>query len=130
MTQQFDDVVDQRLEVRRHEMAVALRWSGLLFLGYIAITLDVIYSGLFTRIDRYFAELERPTFSKSTEFILMRIDNLGLRGISATVLLIAALLIGRRFHSWRPLNLSVLSLLFLNLFVGAAKIYKIGRAHV
>ena len=64
MTQQFDDVVDQRLEVRRHEMAVALRWSGLLFLGYIAITLDVIYSGLFTRIDRYFAELERPTFSK------------------------------------------------------------------
>ena len=41
MTQQFDDVVDQRLEVRRHEMAVALRWSGLLFLGYIAITLEI-----------------------------------------------------------------------------------------
>jgi membrane-associated phospholipid phosphatase len=37
-------------------------------------------------------------------------------------LILAAALIGRRFNSWRPLNLSVLSLIFLNLFVGAAKI--------
>ena len=126
MTQQFDDVVDQRIEVRRHEMAVALRWSGVLFLGFIAVTLDVLYDGLLTHVDRYFAELKRPEFSHTTKFILLRIDNLGLRGISATVLLIAAILIGRRFNSWRPLNLSILSLLFLNLFVGAAKIF-LGR---
>ena len=33
-----------------------------------------------------------------------------------------AILVSRRFESWRPLNLSILSLIFLNLFVGAAKI--------
>lgn len=126
MTQHFDDVVDQRLEVRRHEMAVALRWSGLLFLAFIAVSLDVIYDGLLTHVDRYFAELKRPEFSATTKFFLLRIDNLGLRGFSAGVLLISAALIGRRFQSWRPLNLSFLSLLFLNLFVGAAKI-GIGR---
>jgi membrane-associated phospholipid phosphatase len=122
MTQQFDDVVDQRLEVRRREMAVALRWSAILLLGFIAISLDVIYQGLLSDIDKYFAELKRPAFSPTTQFILMRIDNLGLRALSAGFLLIAAILIGRRFKSWRPLNLSILSLLFLNLFVGAAKL--------
>ena len=126
MTSKFDDVVDQRLEVRRHEMAVALRWSGLLLLGFIAIALDVIYSGLLSHVDQYFAEIKRPAFSRSTQFFLMRVDNLGLRGLSAAVLLIAAMLIGRRFQSWRPLNLSILSLVFLNLFVGAAKL-GIGR---
>jgi membrane-associated phospholipid phosphatase len=57
-----------------------------------------------------------------TNFIVLRIDDLGLRWITATVLLITAALISRRFKSWRPLNLSFLSLIFLNIFVGAAKI--------
>jgi len=52
----------------------------------------------------------------------LRIDDLGLRWVTATILLITAILISRRFKSWRPLNLSVLSLIFLNVFVGAAKI--------
>jgi membrane-associated phospholipid phosphatase len=66
--------------------------------------------------------LERPEFTGLTNFIILRIDDLGLRWVTASILLIAAILIGRRFRSWRPLNLSILSLVFLNLFVGAAKI--------
>lgn len=118
----FDDVVDQRLEIRRREMTVALRWSGLLLLGFILITLDILYQGLFWRLDQYFADLERPKFSGITNFLILRIDDLGLRWVTASILITTAIFVGRRFKSWRPLNLSVLSLIFLNLFVGAAKI--------
>lgn len=122
MSSQFEDVVDQRQEVRRHEMAVALRWSGALLLGFIAITLDVVYDGLLRNIDVKIAEIDRPKFKGLTNFIILRIDDLGLRWFSASVLLLTAILVSRRFKSWRPLNLSFLSLVFLNIFVGAAKI--------
>jgi len=122
MSSQFEDVVDQRQEVRRHDMAVALRWSGALLLGFIAITLDVVYDGLLRNIDVKIAEIDRPKFRGLTNFIILRIDDLGLRWFSASVLLLTAILVSRRFKSWRPLNLSFLSLVFLNIFVGAAKI--------
>jgi len=118
----FDDVVDQRVEVRRKEMKVALRWSAALTFGFVLITLDVIYQGLFFKLDQYLADLERPKFTGFVNFSILRIDDLGLRWVTATILLITAILISRRFKSWRPLNLSVLSLIFLNVFVGAAKI--------
>jgi membrane-associated phospholipid phosphatase len=118
----FDDVVDQRLEVRRHEMSVALRWSAGLFIAFVLVTLDVIYEGLLWRIDQFVADIERPTLTGFNQFLILRLDDLGLRWITATILILAAALIGRRFNSWRPLNLSILSLIFLNLFVGAAKI--------
>jgi membrane-associated phospholipid phosphatase len=118
----FDDVVDQRVEVRRKEMKVALRWSALLTLGFVLITLDVVYQGLLYQADQYFADLERPRLKGFLNFLILRIDDLGLRWVTATILLITATLISRRFKSWRPFNLSVLSLIFLNLFVGAAKI--------
>jgi len=49
-------------------------------------------------------------------------DDLGLRGITSAILLITAILISRRFKSWRPINLSLLALLLLNLVVGASKL--------
>jgi membrane-associated phospholipid phosphatase len=49
-------------------------------------------------------------------------DDLGLRGITSAILLITAILISRRFKSWRPINLSLLALLLLNLAVGASKL--------
>ena len=122
MIARCDDVVDQRLEVRRHEMAVALRWSVGLFIAFVLVTLDVLYEGLLWRVDKFIADINRPKLSGFTEFLVLRIDDLGLRWVTAAILIIAAILIGRRFKSWRPLNLSILSLLFLNLFVGAAKI--------
>ena len=122
MSTDFDDVVDQKIEVRRHEMKMALRWSAALTLGFVLVTLDVLNQGLLYRIDQYLADIERPRFSGLTNFLILRIDDLGLRWITAFVLLITATLISRRFKSWRPLNLSILSLIFLNVFVGAAKI--------
>jgi len=122
MTKSFDDVVDQRLEVRRHDMAVALRWAIALFAAFILVTLDVIYEGALWRVDQFFADLDRPKLDGINEFVVLRLDDLGLRWVTALILLITATLTGRRFKSWRPLNLSILSLISLNLFVGAAKI--------
>ncbi|MBM3720951.1 MAG: phosphatase PAP2 family protein [Actinobacteria bacterium] len=103
-------------------MAVALRWSAGLFIAFALLTLDVIFEGLLWRVDQFVADIERPTLTGFNEFLILRLDDLGLRWITASILILAAALIGRRFNSWRPLNLSVLSLIFLNLFVGAAKI--------
>ncbi|MBU3716298.1 MAG: phosphatase PAP2 family protein [Candidatus Nanopelagicaceae bacterium] len=103
-------------------MAVALRWSAGLFIAFALVTLDVIFKGLLWRVDQFLADIERPTLTGFNEFLILRLDDLGLRWITATILILAAALIGRRFSSWRPLNLSILSLIFLNLFVGAAKI--------
>ena len=118
----FDDVVDQRYEHRRHEMNVALRWTAVLTFGFVLVTLDVINQGLLYKFDQYVAEIERPKLTGFTNFVVLRIDDLGLRWVTASILLITATLISRRFKSWRPLNLSILSLVFLNVFVGAAKI--------
>ena len=118
----LDDVVDQRIEVRRAEMRTALRWSGFLLFGFILVTLDIYFQGLLWRADQFLADIERPRFTGVTNFIILRIDDLGLRWVTASLLLIMAILVSRRFKSWRPLNLSILSLIFLNLFVGAAKI--------
>ena len=122
MSTDFDDVVDQRQEVRRHEMNVALLWSAILTFGFVLVTLDILNQGLLYKVDQYFADLKRPKFEGFANFLILRIDDLGLRWITAVILLITAVLSSRRFKSWRPLNLSILSLIFLNLFVGAAKI--------
>jgi hypothetical protein len=118
----LDDVVDQRIEIRRVQMKSALRWSGALFIGFVLVTLDIYFEGLLWRIDQYFADIKRPVFTGFTNFLILRIDDLGLRWVTASILLIMAIMVSRRFKSWRPLNLSILSLIFLNLFVGAAKI--------
>ena len=103
-------------------MRSALRWSGFLLFGFILVTLDIYFQGLLWRADQFLADIERPRFTGVTNFIILRIDDLGLRWVTASLLLIMAILVSRRFKSWRPLNLSILSLIFLNLFVGAAKI--------
>lgn len=118
----FDDVVDQRPDHRRHEMNVALRWAAVLTFGFILVTLDILNQGLLYRFDQYVADIERPRLTGFVNFFILRVDDLGLRWFTATILLITAMLISRRFKSWRPLNLSFLSLIFLNVFVGAAKI--------
>jgi membrane-associated phospholipid phosphatase len=118
----FDDVVDQRYEHRRHEMNVALRWTAVLTFGFVLVTLDVINQGLLYKFDQYLAELNRPKLTGFLNFFILRVDDLGLRWVTASILLLTAALISRRFKSWRPLNLSFLSLVFLNVFVGAAKI--------
>jgi membrane-associated phospholipid phosphatase len=77
-------------------------------------------------LDAKIANADRVDFPSWIDFILMRIDDLGLRGLTSVALMIAAIFIARRFKTWRPLNLAVLSLIALNLTVGLAKLL-IGR---
>ncbi|MFM7949315.1 MAG: phosphatase PAP2 family protein [Actinomycetales bacterium] len=116
-----DELISQP-DQRKKEMRNALNRSGSLFIGFVLVTLDLIYEGTLWRVDKFFAEVDRPNFTGIFNFLILRIDDLGLRWVTASILLIMALLVSRRFNSWRPLNLSILSLIFLNIFVGAAKI--------
>ena len=103
-------------------MVRAFRWAGLLFLGFLLVTQQVISNGPLIHLDAKIFNAQRPHLTKLEKLILLRIDNLGLRGVTATILLITAFLIARRFKSWRPLNLSILAVLTLNLVVGLAKL--------
>ena len=107
-------------------MVRALRWSALSFVGFLLVTQQVVTNGPLITFDSNIAQAKRPHVTHWIDFLFRKIDNLGLRWLTATVLIIAALLISRQFRSWRPLNLAVLSLLGLNLVVGVAKL-AIGR---
>ena len=107
-------------------MVRAVKWSSLFFVGFIVVTQQVITNGPLIALDAKIANADRTDFPSWIDFILMRIDDLGLRGLTGTALMIAAIYIARRFKSWRPLNLAILSLIALNLTVGLAKLL-IGR---
>ena len=114
------------LDKRRAEMFHALRVSGLLLLGFLFITQQVLTRGWIYELDHYILNLKNPKFKGLAGHILIGLDDLGLRWFTATVLLICASFIGWRFKSFRPVNLSILALLALNVIVGLTKIY-IGR---
>ena len=113
----------QKLEqYRRRQMDRALRWSLLLFCGFLVVTQQVLTNGPLVSYDKEINSQPKPQFEGLAGFILRRLDDLGLRGVTATVLLIAAGFIAYKFKTWRPLNLAVLSLLLLNLTVGTSKL--------
>ena len=111
-----------KVEARRAEMYRALKWSVALLCGFLLVTHQVIINGPLVHLDAIIANAHRPRLSDGLNNFLMFIDDLGLRGVTATVLLISAFLISRRFKSFRPLNLSILSLVSLNVVVGLAKL--------
>lgn len=114
------------LDLRRAQMVRAFRWSAALFAGFLLITQQVLVNGPLVEIDKWIHDLDRPKFNGFSGFIIRRLDDLGLRGVTATALLIAAFYIARRFKTWRPLNLAILSLLSLNVVVGIFKFW-LGR---
>jgi membrane-associated phospholipid phosphatase len=114
------------LDQRHRQMRRALKWSAGLFAGYLYITYQVLTDGFLVRIDRELNNLEHPKFRGTIGFIVRRLDDLGLRSVSGIALLIVALYISRRFKTWRPINLGLLSFLSLNVVVGAFK-YGLGR---
>jgi membrane-associated phospholipid phosphatase len=113
-------------QIRRRQMDRALRWAILLFSGFLLVTQQVYSYGPLVEYDRKINSQPKPQFEGLAGFILRRLDDLGLRWLTATVLLIAATFIAYKFKTWRPLNLAVLSLLSLNLVVGTFKIF-LGR---
>jgi len=113
-------------QIRRRQMDRALRWAILLFSGFLFVTQQVYSYGPLVEYDRKINSQPKPQFEGLAGFILRRLDDLGLRWLTATVLLIAATFIAYKFKTWRLLNLAVLSLLSLNLVVGTFKIF-LGR---
>jgi membrane-associated phospholipid phosphatase len=116
----------QDILTRRNQMIRAFKWSAGLVIGFLLVTQQVMSRGPLSDLDEKISLAKRPDFAPWIDFILRKIDDLGLRGFTAVVLLITAVIISRRFKSWRPLNLAVLSLLSLNLVVGVLKLV-IGR---
>ena len=114
------------IDARRAQMVRAFRWSAILFAGFLFVTQQVLTNGPLIEIDKWIHDLDRPKFRGASGFIIRRLDDLGLRGVTAAALLLAAFYIARRFKTWRPLNLAVLSLVALNLVVGIFK-FLLGR---
>ena len=108
--------------IRKNQRDRALRWSALLFGGFLLVTQQVYTYGPLTYFDKKINNSSKPEIEGLAGFILRRLDDLGLRGVTATVLLIAAVYISWKFKTWRPLNLALLSLLLLNLIVGSTKL--------
>ena len=111
-------------------MNTALKLAVLFIAIYAVITQQVLANGWLRRFDEwiYNREILLVTPGK-TPTLIMLIDDLGLRSVTAIFLLITAFLISRRFKSWRPINLSILSLVSLNLFVGASKLLLVAPNH-
>ena len=114
------------LDQRHQQMRRAWKWSAGLFAGYLYITYQVLTDGFLVRIDRELNNWHHPKFHGLSNFIIRRLDDLGLRSVSGIALLIVALYISRRFKTWRPINLGLLSFISLNVVVGAFK-YALGR---
>lgn len=114
------------LDTRRAQMVRAFRWSAILFAGFLLITHQVLINGPLIEIDKWIHHMQRPEFRGVSGFIIRRLDDLGLRGVTATALLLAAFYIARRFKTWRPLNLAILSVISLNVVVGIFK-FGLGR---
>ena len=109
-------------QLRRKQMDRALRWSLLLFTGFLLVTQQVLTFGPLVEYDKKINSDPKPQFEGFAGFLLRRLDDLGLRGLTATVLIIAASFIAYKFKTWRPLNLAFLSLVLLNLVVGVSKL--------
>ena len=110
------------IQLRRKQMDRALRWSLLLFTGFLLVTQQVLTFGPLVEYDKKINSDPKPQFEGLAGFLLRRLDDLGLRGLTATVLILAASFIAYKFKTWRPLNLAFLSLILLNLVVGTFKL--------
>jgi hypothetical protein len=58
-------------------MIRAVKWSSLLFVGFIVVTQQVITNGPLIALDARIANANRVDFPSWIDFILMRIDDLG-----------------------------------------------------
>jgi len=111
------------LERRRKQKNSAFKLAVLFIAIYGVITQQVLANTWIRRLDEWIYNRDFLLMTPGkTPTLVMLVDDLGLRSVTAIVLLITAILISRRFKSWRPINLSILSLVLLNLTVGASKL--------
>jgi membrane-associated phospholipid phosphatase len=111
---------------QREELSRSFSWAAFATSGFLFVTYQVVTAGWLISIDDQFATFDRYLFPKWVYFILRRIDDLGLRGLSAVAILFLSAYLWRRFNTYRPFLLSALALLALNGVVGIFKL-AIGR---
>ena len=100
----------------------AVRWSIFLFIGFLLVTEQVLNQSYLYRFDHWIKGLKHHTFQGMSSHILLAMDDLGLRSLTATILLLTAAFLGWKFKSWRPIYLSVSALVLLNGVVGLSKL--------
>jgi membrane-associated phospholipid phosphatase len=108
---------------RRKQMNSALKLTILFTFLYALVTQQVLANTWIRRLDEWIYERDFLLLTPGkTPTMVMLVDDLGLRSITAIFLMTTAIIISRRFKSWRPINLSILSLVLLNLVVGLSKL--------
>jgi membrane-associated phospholipid phosphatase len=108
---------------RRKQMNSALKLTILFTFLYALVTQQVLANTWIRRLDEWIYERDFLLITPGkTPTMVMLADDLGLRSVTAIFLIITAIIISRRFKSWRPINLSILSLVLLNLVVGVSKL--------
>jgi membrane-associated phospholipid phosphatase len=110
-------------EKRRKQKNSALKLALLFISIYSVITQQVLANTWIRRLDEWIYNRDILLVTPGrTPTLVMLVDDLGLRSVTAIILILTSILIGRRFKTWRPFNLSLLSLILLNLSVGASKL--------
>jgi len=111
---------------QREELSRSFSWAAFATSGFLFVTYQVVTAGWLITLDDKIALSHRYHFPKLIYFILHRIDDLGLRGLSAVAILLLSAYLWHRFKTFRPFFLSTLALLALNGVVGIFKLF-IGR---
>jgi membrane-associated phospholipid phosphatase len=110
-------------EKRRKQKNSALKLALLFISIYGVITQQVLANTWIRRLDEWIYNRDILLVTPGrTPTLVMLVDDLGLRSVTAIILILTSILIGRRFKTWRPFNLSLLSLILLNLSVGVSKL--------
>lgn len=108
------------------EQRSLLQMTGVLVVGFLLILSQVVWGGPLRDLDNSLSVgnwYERHPLALR---VAGYIDHLGLRGVTATILIIIAGLIWYLHRQWRPIVLAVSALVLLNIVVGALKIM-VGR---
>jgi len=111
---------------QREELSRSFSWAAFATSAFLYVTYQVVTAGWLISIDDKIATAKRHLFDPSVYFILRRIDDLGLRWLSAVAILLLSVFLWRKFNTFRPLILSLLALIALNGVVGVFKLF-IGR---
>ena len=109
-------------QIKRRTPDRLVRFAALFIVMFFVITEQVVHDGSLLILDQSIAKWNRPKLPDWGDWVVYNLDHLGLRGLTATILLLLSIYLGWKFKTWRPLNLAFLSLILLNLVVGSAKL--------
>lgn len=115
-------MIENQVERKRRTPDRLVRSAAFFILLFFVITEQVVHDGPLMGVDQALAKWNRPNLPIWGDWIVYNLDHLGLRGLTAFFLLSLSLYFGKRFQSWRPFNLSLISLIALNAVVGLAKL--------